>query len=113
MGAVVGFILAVSSQNLGLGLLASMMAGMPMSLLFSFLAISLVSIQMTTGLALTIFGTGLSAFICADYAGIGLGCISASAIHLLSDIPVIGKALFSRTPLFIFHGIVFCCLVLF
>ena len=63
MGAVCGFIATVLSGNLAVGVLAGILAGMLMSFLFGILAITLVANQVATGLALTIFGTGLSAFL--------------------------------------------------
>lgn len=99
MGAVVGFMASVVTGHAGLGIMASVLAGMVMSLLFGFLAITLVSNQVATGLALTIFGTGLSAFLGASYVGIGIEGIAAWEIPLLSDIPAIGKILFSHDPL--------------
>jgi simple sugar transport system permease protein len=99
MGAVVGFMITVITGSLGLGVLAAILAGMLMSVLFGFLAISLVANQVATGLALTIFGTGLSAFMGASYVGVGIEGIEAWTVPLLSDIPVIGKILFSHDPL--------------
>lgn len=99
MGAVAGFIAAVVTGNAGLGIMASILAGMMMSLLFGFLAITLVSNQVATGLALTIFGTGLSAFLGASYVGIGIEGIAAWEIPVLSELPAIGKILFSHDPL--------------
>ncbi|MFT6154032.1 MAG: simple sugar transport system permease protein, partial [Bermanella sp.] len=72
MGAVVGFMAAVTTGNLFVAVLIAVLAGILMSLLFGFLSISLVSNQVATGLALTIFGGGLSAFLGANYVGIGL-----------------------------------------
>lgn len=113
MGAVVGFMAAVVTGNAGLGIMASVLAGMMMSLLFGFLAITLVSNQVATGLALTIFGTGLSAFLGAAYVGIGIEGISAWEIPVLSEIPAIGKILFSHDPLvylsWILFALVFWC----
>ncbi len=98
MGAVLGFIAASVTGHSGLGLLAAMGAGMLMSLLFGVLAISLVSNQVATGLALTIFGTGLSAFLGADYVGFAIEGIAAWELPGLSSVPVIGKVLFSHDP---------------
>lgn len=111
MGAVAGFIGAVATGSLFVGVLCAIAAGMLMSYLFGFLAISLVANQVGTGLALTIFGTGLSAFLGAGYVGISLTGITAWAIPGLSEIPVIGKILFSQDPLvylsFLLFGLVF------
>jgi simple sugar transport system permease protein len=110
MGAVLGFIAAVVTGHAGLGVIAAIFAGMLMSALFGFLAISLVSNQVATGLALTIFGIGLSAFLGSSYVGMGLEGIAAWNIPLLSDIPVIGKILFSHDPLVYLSWIIFAVL---
>ena len=111
MGAVVGFMAAVTTGNLFVAVLIAIVAGILMSLLFGFLSISLVSNQVATGLALTIFGGGLSAFLGASYVGMGIDGIQPLNIPLLSGIPVIGKILFQQDPLvylsFILFGLVF------
>ncbi|MTI12238.1 ABC transporter permease [Sansalvadorimonas verongulae] len=99
MGAVTGFIVSVSTGNLLLGVIAGMMAGVAMSLLFGSLALGLRTNQVATGLALTIFGTGLSAFVGTDYVGKPLAGIAPLAIPLLSDIPLLGTVLFRHDPL--------------
>ena len=99
MGAVIGFIAASLTGSLFIAVWFAIAGGMLMALLFGFLAISLASNQVATGLALTIFGTGLSAFLGTSYVGIGLDGMQPLAIPLLSDIPVIGKVLFQHDPL--------------
>jgi ABC-type uncharacterized transport system permease subunit len=99
MGAVVGFMAAVTTGNLYMAVLAAVVAGILMSALFGFLSISLVSNQVATGLALTIFGGGLSAFLGATYVGMGIDGVQPMIIPYLSDIPIIGKILFQQDPL--------------
>ncbi|WP_211824048.1 ABC transporter permease [Kistimonas asteriae] len=99
MGAVGGFIGAVTTGSLTLGVLIGMMAGVTMALLFGLVALNLRANQVATGLALTIIGTGLSAWIGGDYVGRALTGIQPMVIPWLSDIPVIGKALFTQDPL--------------
>jgi len=96
MGAVVGFIAAVTTGSSTLGILAATGAGMLASALFAFLALTLAANQVATGLALTIFGTGLSAFVGSAYVGKTLEGLQAINIPYLVDIPVIGKALFGQ-----------------
>jgi ABC-type uncharacterized transport system permease subunit len=96
MGAVCGFIAAFSTGSLLLGVLAAMLAGMLMSLLFGVISMHLRANQVATGLALTIFGTGLSAFIGAAYVGKTVKGFQGFHIPLLSDIPLIGPLLFSH-----------------
>lgn len=113
MGAALGFIAAVVTGNAGLGIIAAILAGMMMSVLFAFLAVTLVSNQVATGLALTIFGTGLSGFLGAGYVGMAIDGISPFPIPFLSDIPFIGKVLFSHDPLvylsWVMFALIFWC----
>src|SRR3546814_3667453 len=62
-GAVIGFIVAFNSGNLWLGVLLAMAAGMLLSALFALVALVFNANQVATGLALTIFGVGLSSFV--------------------------------------------------
>ncbi len=96
MGAVLGFVVALNTDSLAAGFLVSALAGMGMALLFGVIALNLNANQIATGLALTIFGTGLSAFIGADYEGEALAGLQTLTIPELSEIPVLGKALFSQ-----------------
>ena len=63
MGAVCGFGAAFVTGNPYLGILASIAAGVFMSLLFGLLTLTLVANQVATGLALTLLGLGLSGLI--------------------------------------------------
>lgn len=96
MGAMAGFAGAFYSGNLFLGLTLAIVAGMAMALLFSVLALSLNTSQVATGLALTIFGTGLSAFLGGDLVGSTISGFTPVAIPLLSDIPFFGALLFNQ-----------------
>lgn len=99
VGAVVGFIAASVTGNYFLATLCAIFAGIGMAFLFGFLSITLAANQVATGLALTIFGGGLSAFLGSNYIGIGLQGIPVWPVPLLSDIPLIGKILFQHDPL--------------
>lgn len=69
MGAVCGFGAALMTGSPWLGLIAAILAGMVMSLLFGFLTLTLVSNQVATGLALTLLGLGLSGQIGEAFVG--------------------------------------------
>jgi ABC-type uncharacterized transport system permease subunit len=69
MGAVCGFGAAFLSGNPYLGILASIAAGVFMSLLFGLLTLTLVANQVATGLALTLLGLGLSGLIGESFVG--------------------------------------------
>ena len=96
VGAVSGFIVTLLTGNVFFGFVCAMAAGMLMSMLFAIIALQLNANQYATGLALTIFGTGLSAFIGAAYVGKPVQGIDPVAIPYLADIPIIGKAIFKQ-----------------
>ncbi|EPN27221.1 ABC transporter permease, partial [Pseudomonas syringae pv. actinidiae ICMP 19070] len=95
-GAVIGFIVALSTGNLWLGVLLAMLAGMLLSALFALVALVFNANQVATGLALTIFGVGLSSFVGAAWVGKPLSGFEPVAIPFLSDIPLIGRMLFAQ-----------------
>jgi ABC-type uncharacterized transport system permease subunit len=68
---------------------------MLMTVLFAWLTLMLATNQVATGLALSIFGAGLSAFIGQRYVGLALPA-QASGIPFLSGLPFVGRALFSQ-----------------
>ncbi len=95
-GAVTAFATAAGTGSLYLGILAGAAAGTVLSLLFGLLSLSLVANQVATGLALTIFGIGLSALIGQDYVGTPLGALHRLDIPGISDIPIIGPVIFGH-----------------
>jgi general nucleoside transport system permease protein len=99
MGAIAGFAATVSTGSAILGILAAIVVGMLMALLFAFLTQTLLANQVATGLALTLFGLGLSALWGQAYSGKSAGALPRIHIPGLSDVPVIGRLLFSHDPL--------------
>jgi len=79
-----------------LGVLAALVAGIVMSLVFAYLTLTLLANQVASGLALAIFGVGLSAFVGKPYESATLPPVPPLKIPLLADIPFIGPALFSQ-----------------
>jgi len=69
MGAVSGFGAAFLTGNPYVGVVASIIAGMAMALLFGFLTLTLVSNQVATGLSLTLLGLGLSGLLGESFVG--------------------------------------------
>lgn len=99
-GAVAGFAASASvGGDARLGALAAAGAGAAMALLFAVLALSLLANQVASGLALTLFGVGLSALAGQGYVGTPLQKPAALALPGLSDLPVLGPGLFSHDPL--------------
>ena len=95
-GAVCSFAAAYYTGSATLGIVAGMLAGMLMALMFAFLTLSLQSSQVATGLALTIFGIGLSALIGQPLVGIAYEGLPTLYIPVLSEIPLLGRLLFSH-----------------
>lgn len=99
VGAVCSFAAVHSTGVAGLGIVAGIIAGMLMASLFGFLTLVLQSSQVATGLALTIFGIGASALIGQSFIGIAYEGLQPVSIPILSDIPVLGRLLFSHDVL--------------
>lgn len=99
MGAVVGFGAALSTGNPWFGMLAGIAAGALFSLLFGFLALTLATNQVATGLALTLLGIGASGMI--GEAFVGQPGVKLTAIYIpgLTDLPF-GRFLFGQDPMF-------------
>ncbi|MRV73963.1 ABC transporter permease [Duganella sp. FT92W] len=93
-GAVMGFAVTLSTGSAGLGLGAAALAGMALALLFAFLVLTLQTNQVATGLALTLFGVGLSAFLGRSLAGQTVAPLAKLSFPVLSDIPFVGPLLF-------------------
>ena len=100
MGASVGFAAAVLTDSSLLGLLAGACAGMALAAIFGVLAIFFATNQVATGLALTILGLGLAGLIGQGFVGQPRPPIPALMIPLLSEIPMLGKAIFTGDPVF-------------
>ena len=102
VGAVAAFAVAHHTHNPLLGILAGMAAGMAMSLLFGISALTLMANQVASGLALSIFGVGFSAFVGKPYESVALASVPLVPIPLLHKIPVLGPALFHQQGLVYF-----------
>ncbi len=112
MGAVTGFIAAFHTGSIVAGVLCAILAGIGMALLFGLVALSLNASQVASGLALSIFGVGLSGFVGSNYIGKPLQGLGTLTIPGLSDIPLFGRALFSH-DIFVYLSVLLCVLVYF
>ncbi|MFT3689511.1 ABC transporter permease [Paenirhodobacter sp.] len=95
-GAVAGFATAVATGSPVLGFLGGALAGAAMATLFAVLTQVLLSNQTATGLALTLFGLGLSALLGKPFEGIRPPATGKLPFGPLADIPVLGPILFSH-----------------
>lgn len=95
-GAVTGFAVTVTTGSATLGIICAMAAGMAMAFAFGVLTLSLMANQVATGLALTIFGIGLSSLVGAGFVGIAVAPLPKLNIPVISSLPAIGPLLFSH-----------------
>ncbi len=86
IGAVAAFVTATLTGNYILAVAVAALAGAFMAFLFGLLTLSLMANQVATGLALTLFGVGLSALIGQDFVGEPIQAIAKLEIAGLSDI---------------------------
>ncbi len=98
-GAVSGFAVTVTTGSATLGVLVGALAGAAMAFAFGVLTLTLAANQVATGLALTIFGIGLSALFGANFVGVPVTPLPKLAIPGISDLPVIGPLLFGHDAL--------------
>lgn len=99
VGAVASFIVAANTGMPWIGVGAGALAGALLSLVFALIALTLRANQVATGLALSLFGIGLSAFVGRPYMSVVIEGIHPLAIPALTDLPVVGRLLFGHNPL--------------
>ena len=99
MGAVVASITVITTGNQYLAIITGALSGVLTSLIFGFFTLILATNQVATGLALTIFGTGLSGLVGADYVGKAISRLDSVKVPVLSEIPVLGYILFTHNIL--------------
>ncbi len=95
-GAICGFAVAVETGSPLAGFAAAAIGGAVISLLFAFLTQVMLANQVASGLALTLFGLGLSALLGQSYVGIKPPRLGDVDFGPLADIPVIGPVLLSH-----------------
>ncbi|MFO7757648.1 MAG: ABC transporter permease [Roseovarius sp.] len=95
-GAICGFAMAVNSGSPLVGFVAAAAVGAALSLLFALLTQFALANQVASGLALTLFGLGLSALLGQGYVGIKPPRTPRLDIPVLGDIPFLGRVLFSH-----------------
>lgn len=97
--AIAGFVATVHTGSTWAGFGAGMLAGGLLAAIFGVLVIWLNTNQYATGLALSLFGAGFSAFVGLGYVQAKLPELPKFAIPGLADLPVVGQALFTLHPL--------------
>ena len=99
VSAIAGFATAVATGSDLLALASGMLSGALLAGLFGLLVIWLDTNQYATGLALSLFGSGLSAFAGLGYTQERLGARPHFDLPWLADVPFLGPALFRHHPL--------------
>ena len=95
-GAICGFIATIATGSPALGFVCAALGGAALSLLFALLTQVALANQVASGLALTLFGLGLSALLGQSYVGLKPPSTPKLDIPLLSDIPFFGTVLFNH-----------------
>jgi general nucleoside transport system permease protein len=99
IAAVAGFATAFHTGNDWVAFAAGALAGAITAALAGWLMIWLNTNQYATGLALSLFGGGFSAFVGVGYVGKKLSDRVQHAVPGLADIPFVGPALFKQHPM--------------
>ncbi|MFZ7309717.1 ABC transporter permease [Comamonas jiangduensis] len=110
--ALAGFAAVVHTGSTWLGFLAGMGAGALLAAIFGVLVIWLNTNQSATGLALSLFGAGFSAFAGLSYVQAKMPESPKFEIPFLTDIPVLGPALFRHHPL-VYGAIIIAALLVY
>ena len=96
IGAIAGFAAAVGTGSPIIGFICAALGGAALSLVFALLTQFFLSNQVATGLALTLFGLGLSALMGQSYIGIKPPASVKLDLPVISDLPILGPILFSH-----------------
>jgi len=99
IGALAGFTAAHLSGSLAVGVLAAFTAALMAGAIHGFITVQLRGNQIVSGLALTMFGIGITALFGRSMVGIRLDGFTRLAIPGLSELPIVGKAFFNQDPL--------------
>ena len=99
VAAIAGFATGVATGSDTLALMAGAGAGALLAAVFGLLVIWLNTNQYATGLALSLFGGGFSAFVGIGFVQEKLGERASHAVPYLSDLPFFGQALFRQHPM--------------
>ena len=99
IGALAAFAALIKTGSLVVAVLAATCAGVSMAALFGLIALSLRANQVAAGLALTMFGLGLSALWGQGYSGLSAAPFPRLELAGLSEHPWFGKLLFQQDAL--------------
>lgn len=99
LGAVTAFLAANATGNPWIAMVVGAAAGAALASVHAFLSISMRANQIVSGLAIVIFGVGLSTFLGRPIEGIPLppeARLPRTTITLLHELPLLGRVLFTQ-----------------
>ena len=114
IGAVMGFVAALNTENAIAAIFVAAVAGAGGALIFAVLTVTLRANQIVCGLTLTIFGTGFAQFVGESMLGTSAPSqitefFAKISIPLLGDVPFIGP-IFFRQDMFVYLSYILCAL---
>ena len=95
-GAICGFMATIITGSPALGFVFAAIGGAALSFLFALLTQYALANQVASGLALTLFGLGLSSLLGQDYVRLKPPSTPKLDIPILSDLPFLGTVLFNH-----------------
>ncbi len=102
VGAVSAFIATLTTGSWILGILCGAAAGVLMAMLFGALTLFFLANQVASGLALTLFGIGISALLGIPFVGLPIAKLPALDLPILGDVPILGALIFGQDFLIYF-----------
>lgn len=105
LAAMAGFVAALASGSIVVGLIAAMVVGMVVALIVALAGIELRQDQVAVGFVLTLLAADLAQFLGQDYTRIPGPQMLRTPIPVLADIPVVGTIFFNQQPLVYFSYI--------
>ena len=101
-GAITGFIATIETGSPWLGFLFSILGGISLAFIFAIVTQVFRANQVASGLALTLFGLGLSSLLGYSYTGIKPAAFPDMHVPYLSELPFLGIILFQHDPIIYF-----------
>ena len=101
-GAITGFIATIETGSPWIGFVFSVLGGASLAFIFALVTQVFRANQVASGLALTLFGLGLSSLLGHSYTGIKPATFSGLDVPVLSDIPILGVVLFQQDAIVYF-----------
>jgi len=101
-GAITGFIATIETGSPWIGFIFSILGGASLAFIFALVTQVFRANQVASGLALTLFGLGLSSLLGHSYTGIKPATFSGLDVPVLSDIPILGVVLFQQDAIVYF-----------